>query len=308
MIAACEDGQELIQSYLRKRGQRVTSISNQVLDQTTPDQMVVEYLATVQFGARFATLPFIAKFYGDIDGRIAFDAMRHLHTRLLDDAALAAPEAFCYDESLRILVQQRVPGAPCVRLVDGRSTVELKLLGSALACLHNLRGIESEPKTMVEHVDELVRPHPLVLAEALPEYRSLIEAALQTIHRTELAANFSFAATPIHRDFQLRQLFISPGRAWLVDWDTFAIGDPAFDVAYFLVYLNTHFEMDQAERMGDLFLTGYFRSQPSSVTDRLFVYEIFNYLRRACRRFRVRDRGWEREMHRMFQQLDARLT
>lgn len=308
MIATLDDGRALVQNHLQETGERVVSVSQGILDQTTPNQMVVEYLATVECDSTVAEMPIVAKFYGDDSGRIAYDAMRSLHVGLRNHMPLAVPEAYFYDASLRVLAQQRVPGTPCAKLLENESGAFVaELVGSALACLHSQRDIESDVKNLSQHVQELISPHPFVLAERFPQYRPLIEAALDTFSKRDAALEFSYEPTPIHRDFQLRQLFLSEARVWLVDWDTFALGDPAFDVAYFLVYLNTHLDNHWRESVRDAFLSGYHKSRHASVTDRLVVYEAFNYLRRACRRFRIQDRGWEAEMHRMLQQLESRL-
>ena len=306
MIAALDSGRVLIQDYLRETGNRVLSISHGILDQTAPNQMVVAYSATIESDSTVAGLPVVAKFYDDDRGRIAYDAMRALHVALRDHMPLAAPEAYFYNASLYVLAQQRVPGTPFTKLLENdRNESAVELAGRALACLHSQRGIESAVKNLAHHVQELISPHPFVLAERFPQYRTLIEATLDTLFKRASAPAFSYEPTPIHRDFQLRQLFLSKGRVWLVDWDTFALGDPAFDVAYFLVYLNTHLDNRRRDLFQDAFLTGYHGSQHPAVIDRLTVYEAFNYLRRACRRFRIQDRGWEEEMQRMLQQLES---
>jgi aminoglycoside phosphotransferase (APT) family kinase protein len=43
----------------------------------------------------------------------------------------------------------------------------------------------------------------------------------------------------------------------LIDWDLLAWGDPAFDVAYFIVYLRTHLCPSRIGSAVAAFLTGY---------------------------------------------------
>ena len=44
--------------------------------------------------------------------------------------------------------------------------------------------------------------------------------------------------------------------------------------------------------------------RPRPTTAALHPYRCFNLLRRACRRFRVRDAGWPAELERMMRLLD----
>ena len=335
-MAAVDDGRDRVRDYLGRQGERVVSLSHELLQPPTAGRMVVEYLATLQEDSpnknkgdrrienarpsapgaqvsvggcpRLAKKSVVAKFYLDERGPVAYEAMRSLHAGLEQDGPLAVPEPYFYDPRLRLLAQQRVPGRPCGPLLKHHSnTSVLKQLGIALACLHRQRGIRAEVKEMRHHVRDLIKPHPYALAEAYPEYRPLIEATLEILLRPA-AEPFSYEASPIHRDFQLRQLFLTERQVWLVDWDTFALGDPAFDVAYFLIYLKTHFDVRRYEPFRDAFLAGYFRSPPPCVLERVGVYKAFNFLRRACRRFRIQDGSWQTELRRMMQLLESTIA
>ena len=91
---------------------------------------------------------------------------------------------------------------------------------------------------------------------------------------------------PIHRDFYDKQVFLSAnGRVGLLDFDTFAYGEAALDIANMLV----HFELralqgclqpEQAERAVAAFLVGYAPSP--AVRERIDAYAAATRLRLAC--------------------------
>jgi aminoglycoside phosphotransferase (APT) family kinase protein len=89
----------------------------------------------------------------------------------------------------------------------------------------------------------------------------------------------------------------------VLDWDDAASGDPAFDVGYFTAYLKTHHEAADAGQGIDAFAAG--SGGDEALWARVPIYERFNFLRRAARRYRLRDAGWERELASMLRRLDA---
>jgi len=247
----------------------------------------------------------IAKLYSDETGRATFETMKAVEAGLAcrPSPSLAVPAAVLYDAESRLLVQEVAQGIPYVALIEDPSFVDhLARAGRALATLHSLETGAAPVKGFREHIAEIVRPHPLELATAYPAYRELIEGRLAQMRACDAGWQLTSAA-PIHRDFHLRQLFAGDDRTWLVDWDHFCLGDPAFDVGYFTTYLSNHLEPRLADLGTQAFLEAYSELRPDDFRDRLPVYASFNYLRRACRRFRLRDAGWEAELERMMQQL-----
>jgi aminoglycoside phosphotransferase (APT) family kinase protein len=106
---------------------------------------------------------------------------------------------------------------------------------------------------------------------------------------------------PLHRDFHLRQLFDDGAHVTVLDWEDAAAGDPAFDVGYFTAYLRTHHGDAAAAGGIAAFRAGY--GGDDALWARVPVYERFNFLRRAARRWRLKDDGWERELAAMMQRL-----
>ena len=92
----------------------------------------------------------------------------------------------------------------------------------------------------------------------------------------------------------------------VLDWDDIGTGDPIFDVAYLLAWLDAHEAPLRAAEAGHAFLAGYGPLGPGA-EERLPVYRVFNLVRRACRRYRLRDPGWESEAERMLDRLEPAL-
>ena len=94
------------------------------------------------------------------------------------------------------------------------------------------------------------------------------------------------APAPIHRDFYYSQVLYNLGQLTLIDFDLFALGDPAIDVANFIAHL--HFlGMDRLagfnalEEEAALFLESYGRFRPidDAFLERMAFYKAATYFR-----------------------------
>jgi len=202
------------------------------------------------------------------------------------------------------LVSDYAPGAPMARFTsESGRTDAFRRAGCALARLHCLDRHGLPVRKLDDHLADRVRPHPDELGRALPERAELVARALSWLREVEHAEP-SLSPVPIHRDFHLRQLFDTPERVWVVDWDELAAGDPAFDVAGFVTYLRTHRVPDRQIREA-AFLAGYAEIAPLPAAGRMHLYTAFHLLRRACRRFRLGDAGWREELEWMLNMLSG---
>lgn len=235
----------------------------------------------------------IAKFYADERGKEIADRMALLCKRLgwgTSPPLLAVPQPLFYDSTYRFIAQQPAEGVPFGEALRNQgSRTPFRLAGRALGMLHAQPLSVGKSKSIQGHLHDLIHPHPNALAEEMPEYGPLIGALLHALSEREETSKAE--ASPLHRDFHLRQLFYEPGRIWLVDWDLFAKGDPALDLGNFAVYLKTHLTRGAAPAV-DAFLDGYFSGRPGSILKRVPLYEAFTFLRLACKRFRLKEAGW----------------
>lgn len=236
----------------------------------------------------------IAKLGIDDSGAATFQRLDALYS--LSCETLRVPEPLAWFAETRALVTARAEGAP-LRKLDPRGSAEAFMrIGRALAELHAAPLVLGGTKEFADHLAELIRPAPLALAEARPGDAARIRTALARLD-AEVASWGGTPVTPIHRDFHLRQLFDDGRHVTVLDWDDAAMGDPAFDVGYFTAYLRSHHGDDAAAPGIAAFLDGY--GADAALSARLATYERFNALRRASRRFRLQDAGWEAELDAM---------
>lgn len=241
----------------------------------------------------------IVKWYGDSMGSKTFALMQALDVQLQanQSGVLAAPRPLFYDHASQMLVQQAAPGRPYQDLLKHpRYRHYLREVGRALAALHQLPGVEAAPgKRVADHMKELMRPHPLVLAQAVPEQRARIENLAAEMLRIEAAWRIAWPKAWLHRDFHIGQLFYGQGRVWVIDWDLAAFGDPALDVGNFLQNLIKYMGA-AAPRARDAFIEGYMENGDAATVDRSPLYEGLNNLRRACKAYRTQPSGWRSDV------------
>ncbi len=241
----------------------------------------------------------IAKWYGDTMGSSTFALMQALDERLQanQDGVLAAPRPLFYDHASQMLVQQAAPGKPYQGLLKHlRYRHYLREVGRALSALHRLPVAESIPdKRVADHMKELMRPHPLVLAEAMPDQRTRIENLAEEMLRVEAAWRAAWPKAWLHRDFHVGQLFYGQGRVWVIDWDLAAYGDPALDVGNFLQNLIKYMGT-QAPKAREAFIEGYLEHGEAATVARSPLYEGLNNLRRACKAYRTQPSGWRSDV------------
>lgn len=274
--------------------------SARVLGCAEAGRTVVEYAAPS--GARA-----VGKFCGAGRGLCEFQNQARVAAALAREprAALAVALPIHFEPEFGLILQESVRGTRLDALAGNALERAVGRAGRALAELHGLEVECGPPKTLCDHLAELVRPDPLELAREYRDFAGAIEGAVARL-RAHAAAPAAAAAVPLHRDFQLRNALDTGDRCAVIDWELLARGDAAFDVGYFVTYLSTHLEPGAAARLGAIFVEGYgsVRAEPD-VAARCAPYEVFNLLRRACRRYRLRDTGWEAELVKMLARLPA---
>jgi aminoglycoside phosphotransferase (APT) family kinase protein len=251
----------------------------------------------------------VAKFYRDqADSTRACRALSLVSDRSARSSTLPTlrtPGVLLHDESLAVLVQSAAPGEPLTRMTSTLAPERMRRVGRALAELHRLPAHGVVPRQLHDHIAELVRPAPEQLAAVLPKHARLIERALDWMHQKDAACPSTSHPVLLHRDFQLRQLFASETHVTVVDWDDLAAGDPSFDIYYLVAYLRSHLADGAADACERAFLAGYHELSPASAAHRRELWLAFNHLRRAARRFRLRDDDWEASLARSLDALSA---
>ncbi|PZQ50695.1 MAG: hypothetical protein DI556_06130 [Rhodovulum sulfidophilum] len=165
-----------------------------------------------------------------------------LHRRLaatgLGDAA-AVPEALGTLPGRRLWLQERVEGRLLTDLLAPSADPRFaRAAGAALARLHGVP-IEGTPPPDWTLADETAALRDALrrAAAARPD----LAARLVALGDDLAAAVAALPAVPskgIHRDFYPDQVILDDTRAWLLDLDLFARGDPAIDIANFIAHLR----------------------------------------------------------------------
>src|SRR5207247_10275537 len=90
------------------------------------------------------------------------------------------------------------------------------------------------------------------------------------------------ARKPIHGDYHPRNIIVSPNLTTVIDFEEARMGDPAFDVGYFLAQTKmTHGVGGAAVQAVEAFIKEYQENQPSIDWDlekRAAVFEAKTYL------------------------------
>lgn len=298
--SAIQDSAASVQEFLSLRGHSGAILSGRLLDTPASGRSVHEY-ALVNEKVSGVSPSVIAKCFPDASGAQVFATMRALSAAIAAQACrtLVVPEALHYDSARSCLVQERVRGLPLSEALNEAPGVEvrhalLRLVGKALAELHGLdaRALGARtPKKLDDHVGELMRPHPLAVGLAIPGREERIRGLTERLVKAGASIEPAMPVAPLHRDFHFKQLFVDGTRIALIDWDLFGAGDPALDVANFLMHIELRCG-PESESAQAAFLEAYLAARPEEILARVPVYRAFNHLRRVCKSFRLQADGW----------------
>lgn len=238
----------------------------------------------------------VAKRYRDRSGGRAARAMIAVGKVLATDkdAPLAIPGVIAWNSRRRVLVQTLAPGRPLLGELQGeRWQRALAAVAGALVYLHTAPIPAGRPTGLADHLADLVRPHPRLTARAVPWTARRLNAVTDVLEARAAAASIVHASA-IHRDVHARQMFVTGSQVWLVDWDLFACGDPALDVANFAVYLTTHLGA-RGPAAATAFVDAYV-SAGTDISPRLPVFMALTYVRLVSKACRLRRPGWALRM------------
>ncbi len=173
----------------------------------------------------------VVKVYGSDRGEPALQAMRELwRAGFRPPATHRVPQPYGYSRERASLVQARAPGEPWSERLD--DDLAAARASEWLVALHRSDVAAAAPPvgdaTAVRAwTQELLARYP---REARP-VAALTEILLQ---RLEPGAA---RRMPSHGDYHPKNVFVAGGSATVVDFDTFALRDPAFDLGYAIGHL-----------------------------------------------------------------------
>jgi len=294
------------------------------------DDFVIRSVRGSFFAARTAIFSQIGNFpahwyadNGDLEsGNIALRNFAHLVTKNFGLESIAYLDADNRLETRYLLEMRRggdetllrrmeeAPGVPLSQLVKKMfaGPEHLRMLADAVAKLHRCPIIPGKPFTVA---DELLScdPSPQTLAQAYPELAGAINYIVETtkIMHAGFGENIF---TLIHGDFHPKHVCIDKGKAWIFDISSLKYADPARDLAEVFIFLK---RTAKKKRMSnyiagllEAFLTEYFSTNDWEIAGRIPLYEGLLHLKRACKRFRLRDEAdWEEQLKLLIEQAAA---
>jgi 5-methylthioribose kinase len=119
-------------------------------------------------------------------------------------------------------------------LLQGQVDLEAaRLAGRLLAQIHGRSAADSRAARLFDDrkafMQGRVDPYHRTMLRAHPDLRAPVEAEIERMLATRSAL--------VHGDYSPKNLFVSPGRVFLIDFEVAHWGDPAFDLAFCLNHL-----------------------------------------------------------------------
>jgi aminoglycoside phosphotransferase (APT) family kinase protein len=216
---------------------------------------------------------------------------------------LGVPGVLTWPQQDIVYLEARVRGTRLdSRLSSDAAPKDVALAARALAELHALPLVFEPHLRAQQLLEERIRDGIKELQQLLPARQQETRRVYEFLQR---CGDLGHGVAPLHGDYQPRNLLVQQERVWLLDWEWATQGDPAFDVGYFVAYLDAHCPAHRAELLGSVFLDAYRDAGGVDCRARLTPYLVFNALRRATRRARLRDTNWQQEADRMVQRAVA---
>jgi tRNA A-37 threonylcarbamoyl transferase component Bud32 len=262
---------------------------------------VLRYRVRIEQDGQERTLGLYGKVYRFARGEPVWQLMEALaqsgfHARSPD--RISIPGVTAYLPGLSLLLQQEVGGRTVTQhLPTPLAETAIRRMGATVAKLHNTRLDLGAPYTLNDYLKRCHPPHE-VLCERIPELRASVEHLVDEAGR-RIDSYTNILPTLVHGDLHLAQVLVDTDRTWMIDFDACCIADPAADLGNVLVFIrNKRRTIHNVEALTDAFLDEYFKTRPHDVLSRVPTFEALTFLRRACKRVRLEEKGWLRKARR----------
>jgi aminoglycoside phosphotransferase (APT) family kinase protein len=243
---------------------------------------IIEY--TVKFTS--STKKYIG-IYRESDERLeqVFSVLKTLRSSgFAEDSKLAVPRPILYIPALSFLLMDKADGALLREIFEGKDDPTSYVRGAArwLAKLHN-------SKVRLQHVgsrkDEIEAS--LRFTRGALWLFPRLKSEIQSISAQLIGLQEAYPPRPrrpIHGDYHPRNIIASPELTTVIDLEEASMGDPAFDVGYFVAQTKmTHGTGQSIAQATGSFLQEYQKNQPSLQGDfaqSVAVFEAQTYLQR----------------------------
>jgi tRNA A-37 threonylcarbamoyl transferase component Bud32 len=238
-------------------------------------------------------LTLYGKTYKNGGGRIIYERAAHLWRQSqTQPGGFKVAEPVAYDENVHTIWQKHQPGRPLIQLLEKDNCRELMAaVARGLARFHDNDLTSPARQTVDSHLSD-IRDKFKKLVHAFPQFKAPLLSLIGDLE-SSAAGLTPFSERLIHGDFHIRQLLAHQGDIVVFDFDEFAMGDPAQDLANFIVAL--HFEglsPEFAEAAGAAFYQAYqTEARPPVSPDRFRWHLRFCFMTKAYRRYRQKAPG-----------------
>ena len=154
-----------------------------------------------------------------------------------DPDGFIVPQPLGHDDAVRTVWQAALSGTPLIDVVQGGECADfIERAARGLASLH---GIDPGGLSRTTLEDRLapVLAAAAELAEAFPRLRARLETLAVRLEQEARSLSPGRDGL-VHGDFLLKQLVVHADRLGVFDFDNFTLGDPARDLANFIVDLR----------------------------------------------------------------------
>lgn len=217
---------------------------------------------------------------------------------------LAKPIGFLIDPHLHF--QQVIPGVPLGSMIESPDIGDILMrTAEGIAHFHRLSIPMNSSRKIDQEIRSLMRWSDLLM-QVQPEQEERIRTLRDAI-ASELEENFQ-ASAPIHADFHQSNVLVHEGRAYIIDLDEMAYGDPCLDVGRFLSSLRVPSlrrlgDLSALQQERDLFLERYLQISDQR-ENHIRLFESASLFTSAASAFRVQKEGWEEDVDCMLNEVE----
>lgn len=254
----------------------------------------------------------VLKFYSDTGYADAKQSARVFNTRKADCRVLQVPRRLGHSDRHHVLAFEWMEGQLLSEALAGADLdlAAIERVGAALAEGHR-RPVgklaplnrEAEASTLLSVASGLA-----FLCPDLSEKVHGLARRLATYLMQQPPMH-----TPVHGDFYAKQVLLAGERVVILDFDSAAAGDPAYDLGLFVAHLERGairhtVPQGKIHSVANALLEGYERESGQTFRERVTVYAAAGLLKLAPHQFRNRERNWPEGMEAIIDRAEAVLS
>lgn len=260
---------------------------------STVEVEVVNYRPELRCTARYkltgktSAMTIYGKSFADDQGTEVYrrlERMWHLSQQHPGDFPM--PRPLGYNRETQTIWQEELPGQPLAEIINrGNYAGLISDAAKRLTYIHQSDAPTSARITIENHLEE-IQKKTAKLGQAFPVVKDPLSKTVELLKR-QLSKLPVATSCVIHGDFHLRQLMVHSDQVALFDFDEFAIGDPAQDLANFVADLHAQsFDKDFVAAVSAKLIDAYCQHSGWSADPFLFNWHLaVQFITRAYRAY-----------------------